>query len=424
MLHSDEAVLKIPSNSKICLPAGIAAPPGLLESMASQYEKFNNISFYQSIGLLPHRYFMEEKMAGHFLKESTYNAGPDRMAQKIAPMCISPSSVHLSESNLFFTKWNHMNVHLGTCSAMNKWGYVSLGTSVIYERDVLDDCDLVILEMNENIPFSYGDTVVHISQVDYFSQNNRSIVEIPSPPPSDKDKTIAGYISDLVPDGATIQLGVGGVPNAVAALLAEKKDLGVHTELLVDSYIDLWEAGAVTNKKKNVGKGKMTACLAFGSNKLYNFMDHNPVVEMRRGSYTNSIETTSTIDNLISINMTMQTDLYGACASESLGTEQYSGTGGQLDWVRGAKASKGGKSIICFYSTAKEDTISKIVPIIKDGSAITTPRSDIDYVVTEYGVAHLRGKNFSDRAKLMINIAHPKFRAYLEEEAKKLKILR
>jgi Acetyl-CoA hydrolase len=307
---------------------------------------------------------------------------------------------------------------------MNKWGYVSLGTSTIYEKEALEKADIVILEVNENIPFTHGDAIVHISEVDLVVENHVPMIEVPLATPNEKDKIIARYISDLVPDGATLQLGIGGVPAAVATYLTDKKNLGVHTELLVDSYVDLWEAGVVTNLDKTLEKGKMIGCLAIGTKKLWNFMDHNPIVELRKGSFTNSVPIMSQNTKLISINMTMQADFYGQCASESLGAVQYSATGGQLDWVRGAQLSPGGKSIICFYSAAKNDTISKIVPAISDGSAITTPRADIDYVVTEYGVAHLKGKPFSERAKLMIQIAHPKFRDQLEEEAKRLRIIR
>lgn len=424
LVSPEEAIKRIQSNSEVSLACGLAAPPAILEALAQNYQNYENVKFYQAIGLLPHRYFMEEAMAGHFVKESLYNAAPDRAANAKNLSTILDNTIHLSESGRFMTQWRNVSVFLGTAAPMNKWGYLSLGTSTIYEKEALEKADIVILEVNENIPFTHGDAIVHISEVDLVVENHVPMIEVQLATPNEKDTIIARYISDLVPDGATLQLGIGGVPAAVAIYLTDKKNLGVHTELLVDSYVDLWEAGVVTNLDKTLEKGKMIGCLAIGTKKLWNFMDHNPIVELRKGSFTNSVPIMSQNTKLISINMSMQADFYGQCASESLGAVQYSATGGQLDWVRGAQLSPGGKSIICFYSTAKNDTISKIVPAISDGSAITTPRADIDYVVTEYGVAHLKGKPFSERAELMIQIAHPKFRAQLEEEAKRLRIIR
>lgn len=425
LVSPDEAIKKsVKSGITIVIPCGVGVPSSLLDALADNAKSFEKIRVCQAIGLLPHRYFLDEAMQGHIVKESLYFAGPDRAADKKKLDTIRVNVVHLSDSRAFMTEWNNINVFFGLVSPMDRHGFFSLGLSTIYEKDAIEAADIVVLEVNENVPRSHGDTLVHVSEANYIVESNYPLVEVPNTPPSEIDKLIASHVAPLVPDGATVQLGVGDLPAAIGMQLLDRKNLGVHTEVLADVNVDLWEAGACNNKNKTLEKDKMVACLAIGSKKLYKFMDDNPVVNMRRGYFTNEVTSIAKNNALISINSTIQVDLCGQCASESIGPVQFSSTGGQLDWVRGSQMSPGGKSIIAFPSTAKEESVSKIVPIISDGSYITTPRTDVQYIATEYGVVNLRGKPMHERARILIELAHPKFRPWLEEEGRRLRILR
>lgn len=425
LLSADEAVKKtVKSNDTIVIPAGVGVPHGLLDALADNSRSYENVRVVQAIGLLPHRYFLDQDMQGHVYKESLYFAGPDRQAVKKGLSTIRNNVVHLSDAAAYMTQWNHINLFFGLVAPMDKHGFFSLGLSTIYEKEAIEAADLVILEVNENVPRTLGDALVHITETDYIAENNAALFEIPSTPPGEIERQIAGHVAPLVADGATLQLGVGDLPAAIALQLMSRKNLGVHTEVLADVNVDLWEAGACNNRNKVLEKGKMVACLALGSKKLYHFIDDNPGVAMRQGKFTNEVSSIAQNNALISINSTIQVDLCGQCASESIGPVQFSATGGQLDWVRGSQMSPGGKSIIAFPSTAKNDTISKIVPVMSDGSYITTPRTDVQYVATEYGVVNLKGKPMDERGRLLIQLAHPQFRPWLEEEGQRLGILR
>ena len=260
---------------------------------------------------------------------------------------------------------------------------------------------------------------LHVSQVDWILECDSPAFEMQNITPGPEEEAIAGYIADMVPDGATIQLGIGGIPNAVAQFLRDKRDLGVHTEMIVESMLDLYEAGAINNSKKKLDRYKFVGCFACGSRKLYDWLDNNPSVEIRDGHYTNNPYILAQQPKMTSINTAISVDLTGQVCSESIGPMQYSGTGGQRDTHVGAWMSEGGKGIIALRSTAKKGTISTIVPMLPEGSIVTMTRNDIDYVVTEYGVAHLRGQSVFERARRLIRIAHPDFRDELTEQALK-----
>jgi acyl-CoA hydrolase len=236
-------------------------------------------------------------------------------------------------------------------------------------------------------------------------------------------EAIGKYVADMIDDGSTLQIGYGGIPDAVVMQLTAKRDLGIHTEMIGDGIMSLVESGAVTNRRKNYLPGKMVATFALGSDKLYRFLDRNPGMEIHPVDFTNDPYLAGQNDNLIAINATLQIDLLGQCGSESLGSTPYSGTGGQSDFVRAANRSNGGKAFIVVPSTAKNDTISRIVPVLSPGTHVSTSKNDINYVVTEFGVAQLRGKSAKQRAQELIGIAHPNFRAELTEQAKRLHLL-
>ncbi|MFP4017004.1 MAG: acetyl-CoA hydrolase/transferase family protein, partial [Halanaerobiales bacterium] len=266
-------------------------------------------------------------------------------------------------------------------------------------------------------PRTLGDSFIHISDVNYLVENNRSLPELPAGEADEVELKIGKYIADLIEDGSTIQLGIGGIPNAVAASLSGKKDLGIHSEMLTEGMVDLVEQGIITNRRKSIHNGKIIGSFAAGSRKLYDFLDDNPMVEMHPVSYTNDPVVISKNTRMVSINSCIEVDMLGQCAAETIGTKQVSGTGGQTDFVRGAVKSEGGKSIIALKSTAVNGSKSTIVPMLTEGAVVTTGKNDVDYIVTEYGVAHLRGKSGAERAEALINIAHPDFRQELKEKS-------
>jgi len=272
------------------------------------------------------------------------------------------------------------------------------------------------------LPRTFGDSHLHVSDVDWFVEHDQEVPSLPSPDPDEVEKTIGGYIAELVDDGSTIQLGIGGIPNAAALALKGKKDLGVHTEMMVDSMMELYEAGVITNKRKSLCKDKFVCTFAMGSRKLYDWLDDNMAVEFRRGSWVTDPSVIRRNSRMVSINTCMNVDLTGQVASESIGHAQYSGTGGQTDTAVGAKEAYDGlgKSIIACRSTAKKGTLSSIVPTLAGGTAVTLHRANTDIIVTEYGIARLRGRTVRERAKALIAVAHPDFRAGLEQQAGKL----
>lgn len=308
---------------------------------------------------------------------------------------------------------------------MDKNGYLSLSVSTVYERDLIDAGALVIVEVNPNYPRTFGDTNVHISEVAALVESDRPIPYIQLAPYTDVDAEIGRQIATLVEDGSTLQLGIGNIPNAVAFELRNKKHLGIHTEMFTETMIDLIECGAVDNTVKGLNNNFSIASFTLGSQRVYDYIDNNPSVLFKSCTYANDPYTIGQNNKFVSINATLEVDLTGQCASETLGSVQWSGTGGQSETVRGAQMSKGGKSIIACHSTYKDESgqlHSKIVPFLAQGAVVSTSRNDTDYVVTEYGIAWLRGLNVRERAEALIAIAHPDFREKLRLAANNEKI--
>ena len=286
----------------------------------------------------------------------------------------------------------------------------------------MEKADLIILEVSENNPRILGDAEVHISDVDFFVENNHMPPIIPPPPPPDEaDFSIGRHIAELVEDGSTIQIGIGNIPNAAGKCLIGKKDLGIHTEMLTDSMLELYESGTVTNRKKSLLPGKTVCAFAFGTQALYDWVDDNPSVVFLRGEWVNDPTVVRRNTKMVSINTCMMVDLTGQVFSEAIGTSQYSGTGGQFDFAMGAREAydRSGKSFIACKSTAKGGTMSSIITTPPLGTPVTLHRGITDYIVTEYGAAWLRGKTVKERAQSLIRIAHPDFRGQLAEEAEK-----
>ena len=370
----------------------------------------------------------DPKYVDSFEVDGWFFAPQMRKAHANGNMAYIPNHLHLAcTKRLQFVK---PNIYVGAASMPDKHGYVSLSLSNTYEKRMLEAADLVILEVNPNMPYTLGDLQVPVSEVDYLVRADYAPPVIPDAPFSEKDAAIGKLIAEMVPDGSCIQLGIGGVPNAVAAALEQKNDLGVHTEMLTSGMMRLAKMGVINGKCKQTYRGKMVTTFAMGVPELYEFIDYNPAVAVMDGAWVNDPYVIAQNDNQVSINTSLEVDLTGQCASESLGSRQFSGTGGQSDTAVGAQMSKNGKSIIALYSTAmvkgpdgQKQEVSKIVPQLMPGAAVSLSRNDVDRVVTEYGVAELRGTSIRDRVARLIEIAHPKFREQLWDQAVEVGIL-
>ncbi|MDF2628217.1 MAG: acetyl-CoA hydrolase/transferase [Symbiobacteriaceae bacterium] len=414
----DEAVAQVPDHAQIAVGMCCAEPPGLLSRLHTLHGKRTDIRVLAALLMRQYDWIAKPEYADTFKHEAWFYGDAARQATKAhGQVTVIPNNLHRAGKDRFEAK--PVNVLFHTVSPMDKHGYFSMSLSTCYERWVLETADLVIVEVNENTPRTFGDTMLHISQVNWIVENHVPVVEFPNITPGPEEQAIAGYVADMIENGSTIQLGIGGIPNAVATFLKDKRDLGVHTEMVVDAMLELYEAGVITNARKTLDRYKTVGCFAAGSRRLYDWLDDNPAVEIRDGNYTNDPYNIAKQPKMVSINTAISVDLTGQVCSESLGPVQYSGTGGQRDTHVGSWMSEGGKGIICLRSTAKGGTVSTITPMLAPGSIVTMTRNDLDYVCTEYGVARMRGLSAHDRCANLIKIAHPNFRDQLKEEAQK-----
>ncbi|MCR4421297.1 MAG: 4-hydroxybutyrate--acetyl-CoA CoA transferase [Exilispira sp.] len=418
----EEAIQCIKSNFDIVVAQCASEPQGTMSKLHLIADKVENVRVFSVLTLKPYEFYMNPEMKGHFELASWFHAPGSREALKkgIGTVTYVPNMLHRAATDRIHA--HAPEVFIGTCTPMDKNGFVSLSLGITYEKDILEHAKFVILEVNPRLPRTFGDTHVHVSQVTYFVEHDQEVPTLPAPQPNETDLMIGKYISDLVEDGSTIQLGIGGIPNAAALALREKKDLGVHTEMMVDSMMELYELGVINNSKKTLKKGKFICTFAMGSRKLYDWLDENVAVDFERGCWVNNPYIVSQNSKMVSINTCLMVDFTGQVASESIGINQYSGTGGQSDTAQGAVAGFDGlgKSIIACYSTAKDGLVSTIVPTLPEGTAVTLHRSFVDYIVTENGIAKLRGKTVKERTLELINVASSNFREELLEKAKKM----
>jgi len=340
-------------------------------------------------------------------------------------LSFQPQHLHRALDKRLHATGERRAVLLTTCAPMDEHGYLSLSISNTYEMQLIESGDVtVIVEVNANYPRTFGDNQIHISQVTALVETERPVPALANVPFSEKDIKIGAYIAELIEDGSTIQLGIGGIPNAVASALKSKKNLGIHTEMFTDGMMELIQCGAVTNIDKTMDRGKSICTFALGTSDLYDFLNNNPTILFKQGNWTNNPYVIGQNHKMVSINTTIEVDLTGQCCSESIGAQQFSGTGGQADTAIGAQICEDGKSIIALYSTASVKDASgnrvetsKIVPSLKSGAIVSLSRNDVDYVVTEYGVAWLRGQSVRERVNRLVNISHPDFRKELMMEA-------
>ena len=424
----EQALSMVKSNDIIVTGLGAAEAGLFMGQLHTIANQVRNVTVTNCLPTHPSEIYKPEYVDS-FNVDGWFFAPQMRKAHANGNMAFIPNHLHLAAVKRM--SFVNPNIYVGAASMPDKHGYISLSLSNTYEKRMLEAADLVILEVNPNMPYTLGDVQVPVEDVDYLIRADYMPPVTPDLPFSEKDAAIGRLIADMVPDGACIQLGIGGIPNAVAAALETKNDLGVHTEMLTSGMMRLAKMGVINGKCKQINKGKIVTTFAMGIPELYEFMDYNPGIAVMDGAWTNDPYTIAQNDNQISINTSIEVDLTGQCASESIGSRQFSGTGGQADTAIGAQMSKNGKSIIALYSTAmvkdpvtgEKKEVSKIVPQLMQGAAVSLSRNDVDRVVTEYGVAELRGTSIRDRVARLIEIAHPKFRDELWEQAVQVGIL-
>jgi acyl-CoA hydrolase len=422
-ITADEAVGLVNSGDDIVVGMAANEPQLFMLNLHKAGPRVKGVTVTNCLPIVDAEFFIDEKWSRNFFLDGWFYTGVLRKAHEHGNISFIPNHLHLAGTKRLFHKPPRIFVTAATYP--DKHGYLSLSTSNVYEKQMIDAADIVIVEVNRNFPRTYGDLEFHQSEVDYFVAADYPVPTIPNAVPNEKDLAIGRLIADQIHDGDTIQLGIGGIPNAVAQSLYGKKDLGIHTEMFTSGMADLIEAGVITGRKKTLHPGKHVCCFALGDRKLYDYIDENPAVMVLNGHYVNDPAVIGRNDNQVSINSTLEIDLGGQCCSESIGPRQFSGTGGQADTAVGAQNARNGRSFMALYSTAmvknpvtgeKEET-SKIVAMLKQGAAVSLSRSDVDYVVTEFGLVSLRGTNMRERAELLISIAHPKFREQLRRDA-------
>ncbi len=418
----DEAVAHIQSGNDVIVAQCASEPQGCMSRFHIVADRVEDVRVFSVLTLKPYDFYMKPEMRGRFELASWFHAPGSREALKAKTGTVTyvPNMLHRAATDRIHAR--RPDIFFGTCTPPDKHGFVSLSLGITYEKDIMDHARLVVLEVNPRLPRTFGDTQVHVSEVDFFVEHDQEVPALPAPVPSATDLAIGAHIAELVEDGSTLQLGIGGIPNAAALALKGKKDLGVHTEMLVDSMMELYEMGVITNARKALKPGKFVTTFAMGSRKFYDWLDDNVAVEFQRGHWVNNPAVVAQNSRMVSINTCISVDFTGQVASESIGPSQYSGTGGQSDTAQGAVAGFDGlgKSIIACVSTAKGGTVSTITPTLPEGSAVTLHRAHVDHVVTEHGVARLRGRTVRERTRELIAVAHPDFRADLAEQARRL----
>jgi len=420
-----DAVSLIQSGQHIVLGGGPIEPWDFIANMPKVKSRVKNVKVSTLLSMKPHEVMVKPEYKGIFEFESGFYSGVQRATNALGFCSHIPTHLRNCASGMLRMS-PEPDIYVATVSPMDQHGYVTTGPGVIYEYEMIQKAKIVIFEVNAQFPRTFGETVFHISDADYVYEVDRPVPSLPDAKIGKEDEMIGKYVADLIEDGSTIQLGIGSIPNAAAVELAGKKDLGIHTEMLNDAMVDLYRAGAVTGKKKTLFPGKIVTSFTMGSKKVYDFIDNNLSILHFRSSYTNNPFLISQNTKMVSVNTTLMIDFTGQCASESIRSEQISGTGGQVETAIGAQMAPQGKSIMTLHSTAmikKPGTdelvrVSKIVPFFEAGTIVTLTRTDVEYVVTEYGVACLKGATVKERTKMLIGIAHPDFRDELLELAR------
>ncbi|MGB2606930.1 MAG: acetyl-CoA hydrolase/transferase C-terminal domain-containing protein [Candidatus Sulfotelmatobacter sp.] len=417
----DEALRCVQSGMRVYIQPGCAEPETLVEALMRRAPFVQDVEIVHMMTMGPAPYVAPE-MAGHFRHNAMF-IGPN-VREAINEGRADYTPIYLSEiEELFESGAMPIDVALLQLSLPDSHGFCSFGVGVDTSLTAAKCAHHVVAQINDQMPRTYGDSFIHVSELDAVVDSSRPLCAMKRPPTTDMHVAIARNVAGLIEDGAVLQTGIGGIPDAVLPFLMDRKDLAVHSELVSDGVIPLIEAGVLTGARKNFRPRKIILGFAIGTKRLFDFVDNNPIFEFHPTAYSNDPILIARNDNMVAINSALQIDLTGQVCSDSIGSRFYSGIGGQVDFLRGASRSKGGKPIIAISSTAKEGAVSRIVPLLTPGAGVVTSRGLIRYVVTEYGVAYLHGKTIRERAQALIDIAHPKFREELYEFCEKTKWL-
>lgn len=422
-LKTAEEIAEMIHSGYVCVsPSCMGQPLAIPEAIANRARRgdVENVVHHSLIAVDPAP-FTDPELHGRYDYVSWFTSPASRGSVQNGFSDYMPC--HYSEEVPIWDMRGAPDIFYATVSPMDRHGHFSFGLVASESVELARRAKYVFLEVNPHMPRVFGNNIIHISQVTAICECNDPISTLTPATITEKDSVIGHYIAEYIKNGSTIQLGIGGVPSAVGTCLMDKRHLGIHTELFSDCMVDLIESGVVTNMKKSINTGKTVAAFAWGSRRMYDFLDDNLSIEMMPVSYVNNPWVFGQIKDFVSVNSCIEVDLLGQVCAESIGSIPFSGPGGQVDFVRGCNLSPGGKSFIAMNSTTKNDTMTKIKPILTPGAAVTTSKNEVDYIVTEYGVAHLRGKTASERAKALIQIAHPKFRDELRSEARKMHLI-
>jgi len=419
---AEEAVSVVKSHDRVYISGNAATPYVLMKALAKRKDELEGVELTHVL-LLGEDPLSKPDMEGHFRHNSLFVGPADRKAINEGRADYVPIFLH-QIPGLFKRGLLPLDVAVLHLSPPDEHGFMSLSVEVLASKAAAETARIVIAQVNDKMPRVLGDSFIHVSRVHKIVEVDEPLPELENSPATEVEMKIGKYIADLIDDGSTLQLGIGGIPDAVLASLSNRRDLGIHTEMLSDGVMEAIEKGIITGAKKTFHPNKVVITFALGSSRLYEFIDNNPVIEAHPTDYVNHPFLIAQNDNMIAINSAIEVDITGQVCSDSIGTYIYSGFGGQVDFIRGAAHSKGGKPIIAMPSTAKDGEMTRIVPFLKQGAGVVTTRGDVHYIVTEYGVAYLHGKNLQERTKALINIAHPKFRADLIWEAKNRNLIR
>ncbi|HLK65380.1 MAG TPA: acetyl-CoA hydrolase/transferase C-terminal domain-containing protein [Bryobacteraceae bacterium] len=421
IMPADVALAEVQSGQRVYIHNGCAEPVDLVNALTRRGPELRNVEVLHMATMGIADYTLP-KYEGHFRHSALFIGGNVRQAVQDGRADYTP--IFLSEIEGLFTSGAlPIDVCLLQCTPPDHYGYLSLGTSIDASLTAAQCAKHVIVEINPQMPRTFGDTFLHVSRVDAFVESSHPLSEYPKQKVSEIHHAIARQVAPLIPDGATIQTGIGGIPEAVLGLLSDHKDLGIHSEMVPDSVVPLMQSGVINNERKTIHRNKVIAGFVLGSQMLFDFIDNNPSFEFRRTAYANDPFVIAQNDRMVALNSAIEVDLTGQVCADSMGQTLYSGIGGQVDFLRGAARSKGGMPIITLPATAKHGTVSRIVPRLQPGAGVVTSRGDVHYVITEHGVAYLHGKTIRQRAEALIQIADPRFREELEAVAIQTKLL-
>jgi len=419
---AEEAVASIESRQRVWIHPGCCTPKPLVDAMVARAPELEQVEVIHILTLAEAPY-VEQGMEPHFRHRALFTGGNVRKAVNEGRADFVP--IHLHEvPRLISSGLVPVDVSLIHVSPPDEHGFCSYGAGVDATKTAVEHSSTVVAMVNKRMPRTLGDSFVHVSKLTHVVEVDQPVLELPmATEVSDTARQIGENIASLIPDGATLQMGIGEIPDAVLMFLEGKKHLGVHTEMFSDGLVDLFEAGVVTNERKTLHRGKIVTSFVIGTVKAFDFVDNNPFMEFHPNEYVNDPFIVAQNERMVAINSALAVDLTGQVCADSIGTSVYSGFGGQVDFIRGASRSKGGVPIIALPSTAKDGAVSRLVDTLLPGSGVVTTRADVHYVVTEYGIANLYGRSLRERARALIDIAHPDFRGELEGAARRRKLL-